>query len=92
MECRGCQPKSCGNLSEVKSAHLRGRGVEVEWRTELVGFDQAVTGADLVITGEGSLDAQSLRGKAPYGVARAAAVNLWHGWHSVHGLRLKATP
>jgi len=28
--------------------------------------------ADLVITGEGSLDAQSLRGKTPIGVARAA--------------------
>jgi glycerate kinase len=32
-----------------------------------------VAKADLVITGEGSLDAQSLRGKAPFGVARAAA-------------------
>ena len=40
---------------------------------ELVGFDQAVQGADLVVTGEGALDAQSLRGKAPLGVARAAA-------------------
>src|SRR5829696_2725639 len=40
---------------------------------ELVGFDKAVVGADLVITGEGKLDAQSLRGKAPVGVARAAA-------------------
>jgi len=30
-------------------------------------------GADLVITGEGSLDAQSLAGKTPVGVARAAA-------------------
>jgi glycerate kinase len=40
---------------------------------ELAGFDAAVTAADLVITGEGSLDAQSLAGKAPVGVARAAA-------------------
>ena len=40
---------------------------------DLVGFAEAVTGASLVITGEGSLDAQSLRGKAPIGVARAAA-------------------
>jgi glycerate 2-kinase len=39
---------------------------------ELVGLDAALDQADLVITGEGSLDAQSLRGKAPVGVARAA--------------------
>ena len=39
----------------------------------LAGFDAALAGADLVITGEGSLDRQSLAGKAPVGVARAAA-------------------
>src|SRR5580704_5390697 len=39
---------------------------------ELAGFDAALAGADLVITGEGSLDRQSLAGKAPVGVARAA--------------------
>lgn len=37
------------------------------------GLDAALAGADLAITGEGQLDAQSLRGKAPVGVARAAA-------------------
>jgi glycerate kinase len=40
---------------------------------DLLGFDAALDGADLVITGEGSLDRQSLAGKAPVGVARAAA-------------------
>lgn len=40
---------------------------------ELVGLDDALTGADLVITGEGSLDVQSLGGKAPIGVARSAS-------------------
>lgn len=39
---------------------------------DLIGFDAALAGADLVITGEGSLDAQTLGGKAPFGVARAA--------------------
>jgi glycerate kinase len=39
---------------------------------ELIGLDTALEKADLVITGEGSLDAQTLRGKAPVGVARAA--------------------
>ena len=45
----------------------------VELVLDLIGFDATLTGADLVITGEGSLDAQSLHGKAPVGVARAAA-------------------
>ena len=39
---------------------------------ELVGLDEAVRGADLVITGEGRFDAQTLRGKTPFGVARIA--------------------
>ncbi len=39
---------------------------------DLLGFAQAAAGADLVITGEGSFDAQSLDGKAPIGVARMA--------------------
>jgi glycerate kinase len=47
----------------------------IELVLELVGFDKAVAGADLVVTGEGKLDAQSLRGKAPVGVARAAAAH-----------------
>jgi glycerate 2-kinase len=40
---------------------------------DLVGFDEAVAGADIVVTGEGSLDEQSLRGKAPVGVLRRAS-------------------
>lgn len=39
---------------------------------ELIDFEAKLAGADLVITGEGCLDAQSLAGKAPVGVARAA--------------------
>ncbi|MEV4297361.1 glycerate kinase [Microbispora rosea] len=40
---------------------------------DLVEFDRHVEGARLVITGEGSIDEQTLRGKAPVGVAAAAA-------------------
>jgi glycerate kinase len=47
----------------------------IELVLELVGFHDAVAKADLVVTGEGSLDAQSLRGKAPFGVAKAAAAH-----------------
>ena len=46
-------------------------GVEV--LLELVGFDEAVVDAQLVVTGEGALDEQTLRGKAPAGVAARAA-------------------
>ncbi len=45
----------------------------IEYLLDLLGFHDHVTGARLVITGEGSLDEQSLRGKAPIGVAQAAA-------------------
>lgn len=37
---------------------------------DLVGFDERVRDADLVITGEGNMDEQSAAGKAPVGVAR----------------------
>lgn len=46
--------------------------VGVDVVAELVGLDAAVRGADLVITGEGRFDAQTLRGKTPFGVARIA--------------------
>ncbi|MDA2815082.1 glycerate kinase [Nocardiopsis sp. RSe5-2] len=40
---------------------------------EAVGLDALAADADLVVTGEGSFDFQSLRGKLPHGVARTAA-------------------
>lgn len=45
-------------------------GVEVV--ADLTGLEQALQGANLVITGEGRFDAQTLRGKTPFGVARIA--------------------
>jgi glycerate 2-kinase len=44
----------------------------IELILDLVGFPRALPGAGLVITGEGSLDFQTLHGKAPAGVAAAA--------------------
>ncbi len=41
---------------------------------EFTDLAHRLAGADLVITGEGSLDDQSLLGKTPMGVARAAAL------------------
>ncbi|MGW5109031.1 glycerate kinase [Nocardia sp. NPDC004123] len=44
----------------------------IELMLELVGFDARLAGVDLVVTGEGKLDEQTLHGKAPAGVAAAA--------------------
>ncbi|WP_312601426.1 MULTISPECIES: glycerate kinase [Pseudomonas] len=50
-------------------AHFRS-GVELV--AEVSGLAEALRDADLVITGEGQLDYQSLHGKTPIGVARVA--------------------
>ena len=39
---------------------------------DLTDFDDKIKGADLVITGEGKIDGQSIRGKVPIGVAARA--------------------
>lgn len=64
---------AAGGLGFAAKAFLGAQfraGVEVV--AELVSLDAAVQGADLVITGEGRFDAQTLRGKTPFGVARIA--------------------
>ena len=52
----------------------------VELVADTIGLDAAVAVADLVLTGEGSVDVQTLRGKTPAGVA---AVARRHGVHVV---------
>ncbi|MCU1517371.1 MAG: glycerate kinase [Pseudarthrobacter sp.] len=52
-------------------AATRRPGIDVV--LEFTRLAERLAGADLVITGEGSLDEQSLLGKTPIGVARAAA-------------------
>lgn len=47
------------------------RGVEVV--AEAAGLAAVIAGADLVLTGEGSIDSQTLSGKTPAGVAEIAA-------------------
>lgn len=39
---------------------------------DISGFDEEIKDADLVITGEGKIDGQSIRGKVPVGVAKRA--------------------
>ncbi|MEU4246586.1 glycerate kinase [Amycolatopsis sp. NPDC026612] len=60
----------------VAAGAIAGLGAAVESGFDLIagltGVDEALDGADLVITGEGSLDEQSLNGKAPAGIADRA--------------------
>ena len=65
---------AAGGTGFAALAYLGGRLVPgAELMLDLTGFTAALDGADLVITGEGSLDRQTLSGKAPAGVAKAAA-------------------
>lgn len=65
---------AAGGLGAAMVAFLNARlrpGSEVV--TNAVGLDSLIAQADLVITGEGRIDGQTIRGKIPVGVARAAA-------------------
>jgi glycerate kinase len=44
----------------------------IDYFLSLSNFDEALKRSDLVITGEGSIDRQTLQGKGPYGVALKA--------------------
>jgi glycerate 2-kinase len=59
-----------GYAAVAALAATRRPGIDVV--LEFTGLAEQLAGADLVITGEGSLDEQSLLGKTPLGVARAA--------------------
>ncbi len=64
---------AAGGLGFAAHAWMQARfrpGVEVV--AELGGLAQAIQGAQLVITGEGRMDAQTLHGKTPMGVAKIA--------------------
>ena len=57
------------SLMAFLDAELR-PGIEIT--IEIVKLEQAIKDADLVITGEGKIDSQTIYGKAPIGVARIA--------------------
>ncbi|RJK96955.1 glycerate kinase [Vallicoccus soli] len=64
---------AAGGLAFAAAALLGARSASgAELVMDLLGLDEAVRGAHLVVVGEGSLDAQSLRGKAPLAVAARA--------------------
>lgn len=58
-----------GAFKAFLNAELR-KGAEMV--LEAIGFDEIIKDADLVITGEGRIDAQTMTGKLPYAVARRA--------------------
>ena len=62
-----------GGIAAAMVVFLNGQlkpGVEIV--TEAVGLDAAVRDADLVVTGEGRIDGQTVHGKTPMGVANVA--------------------
>ncbi|MBR0404123.1 MAG: glycerate kinase [Eggerthellaceae bacterium] len=64
---------AAGGLGMALSVFLGARMQSgIEELLSAVGFDEAIEGADLVVTGEGKLDGQSLRGKAVSGIAAHA--------------------
>ena len=92
---------AAGGLGFAAHAFLRGRfrpGVALV--AELGGLAQALQGATLAFTGEGRMDAQTLRGKTPAGVARLAreagvpvvalAGSLGEGYEALHAAGITA--
>lgn len=58
-----------GGMAAFLDASLQ-RGIDVV--LDLTDFDKRIQGADLILTGEGRIDGQSLRGKVVIGVAERA--------------------
>ncbi|NMB01356.1 MAG: glycerate kinase [Firmicutes bacterium] len=64
---------AAGGLGAGLMALLNGKLVSgIELVLDVLGFDEKLQGAKLVLTGEGKFDAQSAFGKVPMGVARRA--------------------
>lgn len=64
---------AAGGAAAGLHAFLNARLVNgIEYFLDLTSFDTALAGAQILITGEGSLDTQTLQGKGPFGVANRA--------------------
>jgi glycerate 2-kinase len=64
---------AAGGISAGMNIFLNARLVQgIEYFLDITGFDKALESTDILITGEGSIDLQTLEGKGPYGVARRA--------------------
>lgn len=93
---------AAGGLGAGLVAFAHGRLMPgVQLVAEACGLEDRIRGADLVITGEGSLDAQTVHGKAPAGIAQiarrhnvpvvAVAGRLGEGRQSLYACGIRAT-
>lgn len=65
---------AAGGLGGAFSAFLNTRLCRgVEWVLDALHFEELLKGCDLVVTGEGRIDHQTLMGKTPYGILQAAS-------------------
>lgn len=66
---------TAGGASAGVYAYLNAKLVNViEYFMDIARFNEALEKANLVITGEGSIDEQTLQGKGPFGVANRAKI------------------
>jgi glycerate 2-kinase len=64
---------AAGGISAGLNIYLNARLVQgIEYFLDMTGFDRALENTDLLVTGEGCIDLQTLEGKGPFGVARRA--------------------
>jgi glycerate kinase len=64
---------AAGGATAGIHAYLNARLVNgIGYFLELTGFEHSLKKANIVITGEGSIDSQTLKGKGPFGVAAMA--------------------
>jgi glycerate 2-kinase len=67
---------AAGGVAAGLHVYLQAKLVNgIEYFLDMTHFDKALSQAQLVITGEGSIDLQTLEGKGPFGVARRARQN-----------------
>jgi len=63
---------AAGGVAAALCAFCNARAVDgIGTFLEIINFESQIQNADLIITGEGALDRQTLDGKAPFGVALA---------------------
>jgi glycerate kinase len=69
---------AAGGISAGLHIYLHASLVQgIEYFLDMTGFDKALENTDILITGEGCIDLQTLEGKGPYGVAcRAKKKNI----------------
>ncbi len=68
-----CHGGAAGGISAGLNVFLNARLVQgIEYFLDMTAFNKALEKTDVLITGEGCIDLQTLEGKGPYGVARRA--------------------